>query len=75
MDKTHTRGNLWFVKGRRAQNDTDYETWIQGGVCPTLNIFDNSGDTRATVLITDELPILMRQREGKPGGGQGATNE
>lgn len=51
MDKTHTPDNLWFVKARRAQNDTDYETWIEGGVCPTLNIFDNSGDTRATILI------------------------
>ena len=22
----------WFVKSRRAANDTDYETWIEGGV-------------------------------------------
>jgi len=45
----------------------DYETCIEGGVCPTLNVFDNNGDTRATVLI---MPVLMRWREGKPGGGQ-----
>jgi len=41
---------LWWVKSRRAQNDQDYETWLGGGVVPTLNQFDN-GDTRATVII------------------------
>jgi site-specific DNA-cytosine methylase len=28
----------------------DYETWIEGGVMPTLNAFDN-GDVRTTVII------------------------
>jgi len=42
--------NLWFTKSRRAQNVDDYETWIEGGVMPTLNAFDN-GDVRATVII------------------------
>jgi len=41
---------LWFNKSRRAQSVHDYETWIQGGVVPTLNAFDN-GDTRATTII------------------------
>lgn len=41
---------LWFNKSRRAQSVYDYETWIQGGVVPTLNAFDN-GDTRATTII------------------------
>ena len=41
---------LWFTKSRRAQNDEDYETWIEGGVMPTLNAFDN-GDIRTTVII------------------------
>jgi DNA (cytosine-5)-methyltransferase 1 len=41
---------LWFTKGRRAQNEEDYETWIGGGVMPTLNAFDN-GDIRTTVII------------------------
>jgi len=41
---------LWFTKSRRAQNVDDYETWITGGVVPTLNAFDN-GDVRATVII------------------------
>jgi len=57
------RTNLWFTKSRRAQNEDDYETWIEGGVAPTLNAFDN-GDVRTTVLV-------MRMREGKPGGGKG----
>ena len=57
------RTNLWFNKSRRAQNPDDYETWIEGGVVPTLNAFDN-GDIRATTL-------LLRMREGKPGGGKG----
>jgi len=41
---------LWFTKGRRAQNEEDYETWIEGGVMPTLNAFDN-GDVRTTVIV------------------------
>ena len=44
---------MWYSKRRRAQHDQDFETWIQGGVCPTLNAFDNTGDSRATVLIID----------------------
>ena len=54
---------LWFNKSRRAQNPDDYETWIEGGVVPTLNAFDN-GDIRATTLV-------VRMREGKPGWGKG----
>ena len=42
--------NLWWNKSRRAQNNEDYETWVQGGVVPTMNAFDN-GDTRATTII------------------------
>jgi len=45
------KANWWFTKRRRAQSPTDYETWIEGGVSPTLNAFDNTGDGRATVLI------------------------
>ena len=41
----------WWVKKRRAASPTDYETWQQGGVSPTLNAFDNGNDTRATVII------------------------
>lgn len=44
---------LWFVKARRAANPDDDETWKWGGVCTTLNAFDNGGESRATVLIID----------------------
>jgi DNA (cytosine-5)-methyltransferase 1 len=44
---------MWFVKVRRAQNDQDFETWKQGGVATTLNVMDNTGESRATVLIID----------------------
>ena len=51
----------------------DYETWNEGGVVPTLNLGDNTGDTRATVLILIEEgnPVIMRNREGCAGGGKG----
>jgi hypothetical protein len=55
---------MWFVKSKRAQTSDDDETWVAGGVVPTLNAFD-CGDTRATVVI------VMREREGKSGGGEG----
>ena len=55
---------MWFNKSRRAQSVDDYETWVEGGVVPTLNGFDN-GDIRATTVI------VVRMREGKPGGGKG----
>lgn len=48
-----------FVKSRRAQNNTDDETWVEGEVTPTLNAFDNSGETRATVL----MPVAYSIRE------------
>lgn len=41
-----------FVKARRAQNVEDYETWVDGGVTPTLNAFDAS-EVRATTLVTE----------------------
>ena len=55
---------MWYIKKRRAQSVEDFETWEEGGVTPTLNVMDNTGDTRATVLV-------VRMREGKPGGGKG----
>lgn len=44
---------LSYVKNRKAQNADDFETWIETEVAPTLNVFDNGGDVRATVLIID----------------------
>jgi DNA (cytosine-5)-methyltransferase 1 len=40
-----------FTKAKRAQNVNDYESWISGGVAPTLNAMDNNGEAYATVLI------------------------
>ena len=42
---------MTFVKGRRAHNDADYETWRTDIVAPTLNAFENDGDARATVVV------------------------
>ncbi len=48
---------MWFVKSRRAQSNEDYETWVEGGVVPTLNTFDNTAETRATVLIFEATRV------------------
>jgi site-specific DNA-cytosine methylase len=48
---------VWFVKSRRAQSNEDYETWIEGGIVPTLNTFDNTTETRATVLIFEATRV------------------
>ncbi len=44
---------MFFTKAKRAQNVNDYESWISGGVAPTLNAMDNNGEAFATVLIID----------------------
>jgi site-specific DNA-cytosine methylase len=49
----------WFTKGKRAQSSTDDESWIEGGVSPTLNAFDN-GDVRATVLAVAPTKRVRR---------------
>jgi site-specific DNA-cytosine methylase len=71
---------IFFTKSKRAQNVDDFETWIQGGVSPTLNAMDNNGEVFATVLILaiDFYNIAIDERnfhtlrsgganEGKPG--------
>jgi site-specific DNA-cytosine methylase len=64
---------MWFTKAKRAQNVEDYESWVAGGVAPTLNAMDNNGEAFATVLILMESgnPVVMRNREGCAGGGKG----
>jgi DNA (cytosine-5)-methyltransferase 1 len=42
---------VWWVKSRRAQNENDFESWLEKGTVPTLNAFDNATETRATVVI------------------------
>jgi DNA (cytosine-5)-methyltransferase 1 len=58
-----------YTKSKRPQTATDDETWVADQPNPTLNAF-NQGDTRTTTVIVED-PVLMRQREGKPGGGKG----
>ena len=67
---------LWYTKGRRAQSNEDYETWVEGGVMPTLNAFDN-GDVRTTVLVFTSSSFAqyregvgtLRANGGDLGGG------
>ena len=42
-----------YVKSKRAQSTEDDESWITNAVAPTLNAFDNTGDSRSTVIIVD----------------------
>jgi len=61
---------LWYTKSRRAQNEDDYETWIEGGVMPTMNAFDN-GDIRTTILITTANVVgTLQARDYKGVGNQ-----
>jgi len=57
-----------FVKARRAQSAEDFETWETDRPAPTLNIFDNGHETRATVLA-----FSINQREEVREVGDTAT--
>lgn len=50
-----------FVKVRRAQSKDDFETWSEGNVSPTLNTFDNTGESRATVIISHPISFHAKQ--------------
>jgi DNA (cytosine-5)-methyltransferase 1 len=68
---TQTVGAETFVKTTKAKTADDSETWRAADLAPTLNTFDNHSHVRATVVLVGEPPVLMRQREGKDGGGKG----
>jgi site-specific DNA-cytosine methylase len=57
IDPGNGETNYPYVKSRRAQTNTDDETWVEGDVTPTLNAFDNGGETRATVLMPVNMPL------------------
>jgi len=38
------------VKAKRAMSNTDFDRWEETDPCPTLNAFDNTGESRATVI-------------------------
>jgi DNA (cytosine-5)-methyltransferase 1 len=45
-----------FRKSKRAQSDTDYETWVEDGVANTLNKFD-VGDVRTTHAVAERMTV------------------
>lgn len=50
----------WFVKtvrsgARYSDGSLPPEVWQAGGVCPTLNTGDNTGEARATILTVTSL--------------------
>ena len=68
-DDNQARGNqlIPFAKSRRAQSNTDYETWVESNVTPTLNTFENHSEARATTLA-----IGFNWQNG---GGYGNAND
>ena len=53
QDDQQTAKLVPFVKAKRAQTDTDDETWAEAGPdrpAPTLNAMDNGSESRATVV-------------------------
>jgi DNA (cytosine-5)-methyltransferase 1 len=45
-----------YTKAKRAQSDTDDETWVEGQVNPTLSLFD-CGDVRATTVAIQAYSV------------------
>jgi DNA (cytosine-5)-methyltransferase 1 len=57
VDQSQTIGStrvpaVAFTKSKRAQSNTDDETWVPGEVSPTMSCFDQ-GDTRATMVVVN----------------------
>lgn len=61
-----------FSKSRRAQSDTDHETWLESDVTPTLNIFD-VGDVRTTVAVVEPIIFENSYRDGARIGTEGLS--
>lgn len=67
---TLTRGDhhavaIPYRKAKRAQSNTDDESWVEGDVSNTLNNFD-LGDTRTTHAIVEPIPLDMRNAGRDP---------
>jgi site-specific DNA-cytosine methylase len=56
-----------YTKAKRAQSDTDDETWVEGQVNPTLSLFD-CGDVRATTVAI-QGNLIGRDKGGPQGVG------
>ena len=60
----------WFVKvvrsGARYEDGTlPAEVWRENEVCPTLNAFDNNGESRAVVTIIHPIQNTVIGRDRK----------
>ena len=55
-----------LIDGTRVDDVRIYESPVQ-----TLKARMGTGGNNVPIIATDDSPILMRQREGKPGGGKG----
>ena len=53
-----------FRKVRRAQSETDFETWEKDEKANTLNCFDQ-GDVRSTNVVAQPIPILAGEHPQK----------
>ena len=68
---------MTFAKSRRAQSETDFETWNESGIANTLNLFDQ-GDVRATNIVVQSCkpryivrrltPLECERLQGYPDG-------
>ena len=61
-----------FIKSRRAQSVSDYETWKEGNTANTLNTFENT-DVRATNVVVATNADAMCYAVDQ-GGGKSACN-
>lgn len=46
-----------FVKRSRAKSADDAESWDEGQTAPTLKVFDNTGNVRATILAVQPATV------------------
>ena len=63
-----------FSKSKRAQSDTDYETWQESDTANTLNAFD-TGDVRTTEAVVYSLQGSMIGRADKNGPQGDGVND
>jgi len=68
-----------FRKSKRAQTNTDDESWVLDEYANTVNVFD-VGDTRATELIVETIPVQSTiigrsDTAGPQGPGYGTTED
>jgi hypothetical protein len=63
-----------FRKSRRAQSDSDAETWVEDGQANTLNVFD-TGDTRTTHAIVEPSGQRTKQERLQARGYKGLNHE